>query len=60
LGIGLELDIACHDTNSVFWELFFEIGELLIGEGFDGIGGEDPLAFRKGLVDGDLSDSCLA
>jgi hypothetical protein len=59
LGIGLELDIACHDTDSVFWELFLEIGELLIGEGFDRIGGKDSLAFRKGLVDVDLSDCGL-
>jgi hypothetical protein len=60
LGIGLKLDVTCHNTDSVFWELFLKIGELLIGQGFDGIGGEDPLAFRKGLVDGDLSDSGLA
>jgi len=56
LGIGLELDVACHDADGMSWKLFLEIGELLIGEGFNGIGGEDPLAFRKGLVDGDLSD----
>ena len=60
LGIGLELDVACHDADSVFWKLFLEIGELLIGQGFDGIGGKDSLAFRKGLVNSDLSDGGLA
>ena len=60
LGIGLKLDIACHNPDSVSWKLFLEIRELLIRQGLDGIGGEDSLAFCKGLVDGDLSDSSLA
>lgn len=59
LGIGLELDVACHNADSVFWELFFEIRELLIGQGFDGICGKDPFPFAQSFIDGDLSDGGL-
>lgn len=60
LGIGLELDIPCHDADRVVWKLFFEIGELLIRQGFNGIGRKDPLAFAQRLVDGYLSNCGLA
>ena len=60
MGIRLELDVTGHDTNCMTWELFFEIRELLIGQGFDRIGCENSLAFAQGLVDSYLPDRGLA
>jgi len=59
LGIGLELDVACHDANTMSWKLFLQIGELLIGQRFDRIGGKDSLAFAQGFVNGYFSDRSL-